>query len=158
MSKRALFAALLVLAASSLATANEDVPILTVSESSFGATWVFDGPATPPVTLPVPHGQPLTFSWLGDASGYAGIILGYRAGWDITDPADELDPGWLQPGFDSALLSAPPRSFPAGMHTFHVLVSDMGGRRTLATFLLDIQPEVSGDDRSWGEVKILYRD
>jgi hypothetical protein len=150
--------ALLVLALVALlpAAAVANNPMLTVTESELG-TWDFEGLAAVPVVLEVTADTNLNFSWLGDASGYGGVILGYRYGWDVVDPDDPVDPGWATSGYVADLLFAPPVSFSQGLHILYVEVVDAAGGLTRAWFYLDIGSVGASAAKSWGHVKSTFR-
>lgn len=138
------------------AVANAADPLLSVTESSLG-TWNFEGVATEYVVLDVAANDDLNFSWLGDASGYGGTILGYRYGWDIVDPDDPSDPGWMTAGYVADLLAAPTVSFGSGFHTLHVEAMDADGGLTRAWIALVVSPVVPVEARSWGHLKAGFR-
>jgi len=131
-------------------------PVLTVTEPDID-TWVWEGVATAPIAVEVASGADLDFSWLGDASGYGGTILGYRYGWDIVDPDDPDDPGWATPGYVADLLAAPTVVFEFGVHSLHVEVADTDGGLTRAWYSLVIAPPVSAAATSWGGLKAAFR-
>lgn len=130
-------------------------PHVTVQEPTLG-TWVFTDPEPPMVEVEVPSHAVLAFSWSADASWYGGIIAGYRCGWDLVDPMDPNDPGWVNSEADPDLLAAAPRSFEGGLHTFHVYVVDEQGPYNLVGFYVNVQPFVASERSAWGAVKALY--
>jgi hypothetical protein len=132
-------------------------PILDVDEPALGS-WSFEGTADPMVLLQVTTVTELSFSWLGDASGYGGTVTGYRYGWDVADPDDFNDPGWATAGYELDLLSAPPRSFLAGVHTLYVAAIDDAQGLTWAGFLIQVEPPVSVTASTWGAVKVEFAD
>jgi len=138
-----------------LTTGTEDAPVLTVWEANNGQ-WEFTGGVPGPIELVVEVDVALEFSWLADASGYGGIITGYRYGWDVADPDDPDDPGWAT-DFQPDLLSAPPQSFSEGLHSLHILAQDSEEGMSRAWFLLDVQPNVPAVTTSWGSVKAVFR-
>ncbi len=131
-------------------------PVLTVTEPGLG-TWQCEGPAMTPVVLAVAASTDLAFSWLGDASGYGGIILGYRYGWDLVDPDNPTDPGWATPGYVPGLLAAPTIAFAAGEHSLHIVVADMAGGLTRAWFQVQVSPPTAAENTSWGQLKAAFR-
>jgi len=97
----------------------------------------------------IAQNQPLEFSWTADASGYGGIITGYRYGWDVEDLTDDEDPGWaVQFGTTSANIEAPITSFDSGLHTLTVEVLDNSGQLTRGTVRLSVVPVPEPADQS----------
>ena len=96
-------------------------PFLRVSERFLGE---FTGSGTNLTgSLDIAAGQELNFSWVADASNYAGEITSYRYGWDVTDVTDPNDPNWaLPPGNSAQHRRSPPISFPSGAHTLTIQV------------------------------------
>ncbi len=89
-------------------------------------------------------GQPLNFSWVGDASSYNGSIVSYRHGWDIVSVDDPNDEGWaVPPGLSAQNLFAEERSFADGSHVFTLRVEDDSGQVRLMTWTLRVVPFVS---------------
>lgn len=131
-------------------------PHLTIQLPGFG-TWLFTEIESELVIVQPTSGIPVDFSWSADADFYGGTIAGYRYGWDLLDPADTNDPGWMSPGFVPDLLAAVPVDFMPGMHTFHVMVSDGDGAWTLAGFLLNVVSPVPVHMVNWGTLKSSYR-
>lgn len=77
------------------------------------------------VTQTIAGGQPLNFSWTANASAYNGKIVSMRHGWDIIDPLDPNDPGWVvPPGLSEQNRKAAERSYNEGLHTFTLAVHD----------------------------------
>lgn len=150
--RSAVYCALLLLPATAMAAD----PLLAVSEPSLG-TWNFEGMAAEPIVLDVAAGTSLAFGWLGDAGGYGEDIVGYRYGWDVADPDDPADPGWMNVGYVADLLAAPAVSFYSGVHTLHVLVADTAGGLTRAWLMLAISPTVPVEAKSWGQLKASFR-
>ena len=114
-------------------------PLLTVREKYLGVylnTSIY-GIAN----YDIAQGQPLSFSWIGSASDYAGIITAYRYGWDIVDPNDPNDPNWsLPPGNTLQHRRAPIRSFDSGTHTLTVHCWDNSNQLTRITIVLSVVP------------------
>lgn len=81
----------------------------------------------PQVIVPILGGVVMAFEWTASAEAYGGIVTGYRYGWDIEDVDDDeqWDIGFIP--FTSESAHAPPRTFFAGSHTFHVEVRDQDG-------------------------------
>lgn len=84
-------------------------------------------------------GQPLEFTWIGNADSYAGIIDAYRYGWEIQDVNDEEDPGWAVPwGSGPSFRRAPTRSFQQGNPNFVVQCRDNSGSITRVTYQFEV--------------------
>lgn len=97
----------------------------------------------PNVTLStdVAAGQELNFSWSADASGYAGEIVSFRYGWDVTDVNDPNDPNWaLPPGNSSQHRRAQPIAFSSGVHTLTVEVRDNSDQLSRASITVSVVP------------------
>ncbi len=89
----------------------------------------------------IASGQQLNFSWVADASGYAGRIISYRYGWNVGDATDPNDPNWaVAPGNSPQHLRAPTTSFPGGVHTLTVKVLDNSSQTTLYRVNLVVVP------------------
>ena len=129
-----------------------DVPQLTVTEVELG-TWDFLGDP-PPIQLDIQPGEPLDFSWVGDASAYGGSIQDYRYGYNIVDP--DIDDNWDQ-NWCSTCLSGPTRSFSSGVQLLRIEVRDVLGATTRSAIVLTVRP-VAVDDRTWSVIKRLYRE
>ena len=69
------------------------------------------------------------------------VVEAYRYGWDLLDPDDPDDPGWVIPWLTE--LNASTQTFSQGIHGFTVQVRDDQGRLTRGSFLLDVQDQVS---------------
>ncbi len=62
-----------------------------------------------------PPARSWNFSWTADASDYAGEIVSYRYGWDVSDVFDPNDPNWaLLPGNSAQHRRSQPISFAQG--------------------------------------------
>ena len=91
--------------------------------------------------LDIAQNQPLEFSWIADASGYAGIVQAYRYGWDVADVTNDLDPGWrIQWGNSSQHRRAPVTSFSSGLHTLTVECRDNSSQITRIRVDLNVVP------------------
>ncbi len=134
-----------------------DTPILTVWANPGYGSWVFDGSETTPVVIVYTAGDPLGigFSWQGNADAYGGTLEGYRLGWDLVDPGDPNDPGWVYADFGPWKFTAQ-KVFTSGVHNFTVVVKDTAGATTSASFLIDVQPTVGTSAVSWGQMKAVY--
>jgi hypothetical protein len=111
-------------------------PELTVKEMFLGLH-KFLGTKGRAQTFSLPAGFEFRFTWKADASGYGGVISGYRYGWDVADLSNPNE--W------EALLSpyatwAPPRSFSSGVHTLFVEAVDNNGYSTLAQIEISVFP------------------
>jgi hypothetical protein len=110
-------------------------------------------------------GQPLNFSWRGDASHYNGTVTSYRHGWDVADMDDAADPGWsVPPGLSEQNRFAEENSFEEGDHNFCLRVEDDSGNvknviwqvriipnvaRTFQSELLLVDQVVDGSTGAW---------
>jgi hypothetical protein len=132
-------------------------PALTVWANPDYGSWEFGTDSDPVPVIPVTADDPLGigFSWLGDASAYGGAIDGYRPGWDVTDPADPNDPGWVTADFGPTEFTGQ-RVFSDGIHNFTVQVRDTEARVTTAVLWIDVQPAVGTEPVPWGSAKALY--
>ena len=124
----------------------EMTPLLTVVETYLGSAsgtgkdraWDFD----------VAQNQPLNYAWSGTAEGYAGSVIGYRYGWDVTDVTDENDPGWaIQVGNTLQHRRAPVRQFQSGVHTLTVQCFDNSGQMTMLVIRLSVVPVPQPEDQ-----------
>lgn len=89
--------------------------------------------STPVVIVDLPANVPIQFRWTADADSYAGIVTGYRYGWDVNDLDDPrqwaIDFTPFPSGRESA-ASSPPKVFHFGSHTFNVEVTDNNGLKS----------------------------
>lgn len=140
------------------APALADAPVLTVWANPGYGMWEFDGSDPTPVVIVYPAGNSdgIGFSWMGDASGYGGAIAGYRFGWDLVDPDDPMDPGWVYPDFGPWEFTGQ-HVFASGLHNFTVVAKDTADATTTASFLIDVQEPVPVTGATWGRVKALFR-
>ncbi len=89
----------------------------------------------------IAQNQPLNLAWSGTAEGYAGTVIGYRYGWDVTDVTDENDPGWaIQVGNTPQHRQSPERQFQSGVHTLTVQCFDNSGQMTMLTIRFAVVP------------------
>jgi hypothetical protein len=117
-------------------------PEVTVCEVYLGCS------GTSQVYHEIASGQPLNFSWVGDASYYGGEIVSYRHGWDLIDPADPNDPGWaVPPGLQPENLYAPERAFQDGLHRLTLKVVDSLQQERIIRWDLDVVPYVSPENQ-----------
>lgn len=107
---------------------------LVVEERFLGASSFVAG--SRPVRLDVAAGQPISFKWRGDASGYGGEIVAYRYGWNISDPSN--DQLWEQ-GWCGTCRSAPVRAFNSGTQRFFLECRDNAETITRAEFELVVR-------------------
>jgi len=121
-------------------------PFLRVSEQFLGE---FTGSGRNLVAnLDVAAGQELNFSWVADASGYAGEIVSYRYGWDVADLTDPNDPNWaLPPGNSSQHRRSPAISFASGVHTLTIQVVDNSNQLTQMVITLNVVPVPDPDQQ-----------
>jgi len=82
-------------------------------------------------------GETVTFHWMARTEGYLGDIAGYRYGWNVIDPEDPDDPGWVGP-FTPDTTSAT-LQLPEGTTTFTVQAKDGAGTVTTSIVQLDAQ-------------------
>jgi len=114
-------------------------PRLEVYEPFLGQTVVYFTNSTE--SYEIAAGQELQFSWTGSADGYAGEIVSYRYGWDVTDPTDDGDPNWgPEPGLGPDNLRTEVVSFESGLHSLTVQCVDNSGLVTRFKALLDVVP------------------
>jgi len=115
-------------------------PALRVSERFLGE---FTGSGSNlSASLDIAGGQELNFSWVADASNYAGEITSYRYGWDVndvTDPNDPNDPGWAVAwGTGPNWKRAQPKTFLQGSHNFVVQCRDNSGTISRGIYQLQV--------------------
>ena len=91
-------------------------PLLTINERylgnqfNTGTNFVWG-------VLDIAQNQPLEFSWAANATGYAGLVTGYRYGWDVADVTNDDDPGWsVQRGLSAAHLRPSPNERSTRIH------------------------------------------
>lgn len=150
--RQSVFFALVALAAAVPVAFAQSSPVLTVT-SNVSGTSTFEGLNNPPLEITVIAGREIVLSWLGDASAYGGTIDAYRFGWDILDLND---PEQWEIEFTPNVLSAVPRTFFFGTHTFHVDVRDTDGNVTRGSFhYVTVQP-TPVEERTWGGIKAVY--
>ncbi len=135
-----------------------DSPTLTVWGTPGFGNWTFNGPDPTPVELVLISDDPdgIAFNWVGDASAYDGTLDGYRMGWDLNDPEDPNDPGWIHPGF-GPWQESEPRVFNNGFHAFTVEVQDTAGAMTRAVFWVHVRVSVDVERLPLGEMKSFFR-
>ena len=130
-------------------------PYLDVTETALGS-WTFQGTDTPAVTLQVAPNQELNFSWWAYPADTGVWTFAYRYGWDVGNPQDPFDPGWVTPDFQPDATSAPPRAFASGVHNLVIQVKDDVERLTQAILIIEVQPGVPVAEKSWSAVKSMY--
>jgi len=114
-------------------------PVFTLVETYLGR-FVGGGP-NQQRNFDIAAGQPLNFSWSGDASDYAGQIVSYRYGWNVTDVNDPNDPNWELPeGNTPQHRRAPQTSFQSGVHTLTVQVTDNSSQVSRWSIILNVVP------------------
>ena len=114
---------------------NNAVGATLIVDEKFLGTYRFVSGAKP-VRLDVAAGQPLTFSWRGDAESYGGEIEAYRYGWNIRNPSNDEE--WEQ-GWCATCRSAPVRAFSSGTQRFFLETRDNAESITHAEFELVVQ-------------------
>ena len=133
-------------------------PLLTV-DGDLISPIVTDSTATPPVEIELPAQMPVVFCWSADASAYGGVVTGYRYGWDVLDPDDDDDPGWVSGfvPFTQQTECSGGQSFTVGVHTFTVEAIDDAGHKSRAVVVMTVVAPIATEARSWGKVKASYR-
>jgi hypothetical protein len=131
-----------------------DQPVLTVNEPNLGS-WIFQtNGQEPPVIVTAASPATVLFDWSADASAYGGTIVGYRYGWDITDPDD--DEQWEIPWEFGTITSAPQRTFFFGTHVLDVQTKDDAGTVTWGSVRINVQVPTPVESSTWGAIKALY--
>jgi hypothetical protein len=83
--------------------------------------------------------QVVEFEWFADATNYGNLIEGYRYGFNLLDPDDPDDPGWVVPwGTGPNWRRAAPRVFSQGSPNFIVQARDNSNQLTRATYLFQV--------------------
>ena len=83
--------------------------------------------------------QVVEFEWFADASNYGNLIDGYRYGFNLLDPDDPDDPGWVVPwGTGPNWRRAAPRVFAQGSPNFIVQARDNSNQLTRATYRFQV--------------------
>jgi hypothetical protein len=117
----------------------DKTPLLTVSETYLGRESATGTNRV--VDYDIAQNQPLNLAWSGTAEGYAGSVVGYRYGWDVTDATDENDAGWsTQVGNTPSNRRSPVRQFQSGVHTLTVQCFDNSGQMTMLTMRFAVVP------------------
>ncbi|MFH1841870.1 MAG: hypothetical protein ABIF77_01570, partial [bacterium] len=121
-------------------------PVLTIHEFYLGTHQATGQSAQ--FADEIAQGQPVNFSWMGDASHYGGEIDAYRWGWDLVDPDDPNDPGWNDlPGLTPEHLGAPEIIFSSGIHMLTVHCWDTFNQLTRVQWSLEVIPVPSPQDQ-----------
>jgi hypothetical protein len=120
-------------------------PLLYIREPNLGS-FKFLGTSMNPVQVRFAPGAPLNFSWEADASDYGGLIVSYRYGWNITDPAD---PGQWDVCHHPTHTSAPEKSLFSGIHTLWVETIDNASQVTIGRIEIEIVPFTMERDLLW---------
>jgi hypothetical protein len=108
-------------------TSDTQLPVLRIVDKNSYAfeEYTSIGKST---SIDVVSGQTLQFFWTASADHYYGVISAYRYGWDVLDPADSRDPGWIVPWGDAlGNRQSQSVSFSSGTHTLIVQASDNSG-------------------------------
>lgn len=134
-----------------LAAAAAAQPELSVTVTAPEPTppFAFAGTGGEPVELAISSGEAVGFAWSAAAAAE------YRIGWNLVDPDDPDDPGWLAPGYDPALVSHTGPAFVDGVFTFTVSARDQGGE-TRGVFLLTYLAGVPTRAVGWGALHAAY--
>jgi hypothetical protein len=95
---------------------------------------------TSPVSIDLPSGIPMQFTWHADASSYGGTVTGYRYGWDIQDinVDSQWEVDWTP--FVGSTAASKSRTFYFGTHTLFVEVRDNSDFRSRAVIVVNIVP------------------
>ncbi|MHB8078656.1 MAG: hypothetical protein ACYDIE_05310 [Candidatus Krumholzibacteriia bacterium] len=130
-----------------LSVVYDKTPLLSLAETYLGTVEATGQDRA--FDFDIAQNQPLNYAWSGTAEGYAGIVVGYRYGWDVTDPTDENDPGWaIQVGNTPQHRRAPVRQFQSGVHTLTVQCFDNSGQMTMLQVRLSVVPvPLPGDQK-----------
>ncbi|MCK4537866.1 MAG: hypothetical protein KAV42_03605 [Candidatus Krumholzibacteria bacterium] len=120
-------------------------PLLKVYETFLGK-YSFLGYNMDPITLDVPPGFEVNFTWTGDASHYGAIVSTYRYGWDISDFSDPA--AWeVMPS--PTIRMARPKIWYSGIHTLYIEATDNLGVSTICAIELSVIPAVMEKDLLW---------
>jgi hypothetical protein len=112
-------------------------PLLTVSERFLG-TDLFQRTSSAK-RFTIASQQEVEFEWFADASNYANLIEGYRYGFNLLDPDDPDDPGWVVPwGNGPNWRRASPRTFAQGSPNFIVQARDSSNQLSRGTYLFQV--------------------
>jgi hypothetical protein len=130
-------------------------PTLEVTGDLIGPI-VTNTTATPVTEINVAPGTPMSFCLTADASGYGGVVAGYRTGWDITDPDD--DNAWGMPftPFPTPTVCTTAQVFLAGSHMFYAEVIDDAGIKSRVPILAHVLAPTPVEESTWGQIKALY--
>lgn len=83
--------------------------------------------------------QQIEFSWFADASTYGNLIEGYRYGFNLLDPDDADDPGWVVPwGTGPNWRRAAARTFAQGSPNFVVQARDNSNQLSRGTYRFEV--------------------
>jgi hypothetical protein len=112
-------------------------PLLTVSERFLG-TDLFQKTSSAK-RFTIASQQEVEFEWFADASNYANLIEGYRYGFNLLDPDDPDDLGWVVPwGNGPNWRRASPRTFAQGSPNFIVQARDSSNQLSRGTYLFQV--------------------
>ena len=145
---RAALAAAVVLMAATAAFAQPQLTI-GVTAPDPTPTWTFTSTSGDPVAFNQSSGVATTFAWSTD------VWPRFRIGWDVLDPADPDDPGWVNQDFDPALTSHTGPAFSQGTHAFLVVARDAVDAETWARFLITYEQGVPTAVVGWGGLRAL---
>ena len=112
-------------------------PHITVSEPLLGSHEFIHTQSWKRFT--VASSQPVSISWSATAESYGNLIEGYRYGFNLIDPDDPEDPGWVVPwGKGEAWTRAAPRTLTLGSPNFVVQAVDSSNQLSRATFFFQV--------------------
>ena len=112
-------------------------PLLTVSERFLGTDFFQKTSSAKRFTIA--SQQEVNFEWFADASNYGNLIEGYRYGFNLLDPDDPDDPGWVVPwGNGPNWRRAAPRIFAQGSPNFIVQARDNSNQLSRGTYLFQV--------------------
>jgi len=113
------------------------VPLLTVSESLLGTDNFVAVNSFKRFT--VASSQQVSFTWNATAESYGNLIEAYRYGFNLIDPDDPDDPGWVVPWGDGpAWKRAAPRTLSLGSPNFVVQAVDSSNQLSRATYYFQV--------------------
>ena len=134
------------LLAAAAAVAQPELTVEIVAPQPTGS-WTFVGTGDDPVAFNQSSGVAMTFAWSTPA------WAAYRAGWDVTDPADPNDPGWVNPDYDPLFTSHTGPAFIQGVHSLTIAARDAVDAVTWARFLITYEEGVPTAVYRWGDLR-----
>jgi len=139
----------LVLLAAAAAVAQPELTVQIVAPLPTGS-WTFVGTGGDPVAFNQSSGVAMTFAWSTPA------WAAYRVGWDLVDPGDPNDPGWVNPDYDPLLTSHTGPAFIQGLHGLTIAARDAVDAVTWARFLIMYEEGVPTAVVRWGDLGARY--